>query len=144
MRNINRVIVAGNLTKDPEVRMLPSDTAVCSFSLALNRRYRDKNGETQEETTFIDCEAFGKTAEFLRNYGRKGRALFVEGRLRQDRWQDKDGNNRTALRIVVDNAQFTDSRTEIDGNSDQRETADARTGGPSRLTRKELEELLPF
>ena len=146
MRNINRVIVAGNMTRDPEVRMLPSDALVANFSLALNRRYRDKNGESQEETTFIDCEAFGRTAEFLREYGRKGRALFVEGRLRQDRWQDKEGNPRSAVRIVVDNAQFTDAPMRdgeaASGGSVAGETP--RGNHPSRLSRSELEELLPF
>lgn len=138
MRNINRVIIAGNLTRDPEYRMLPSETPVASFGVALNRRWKDKTGDTKEETTFVDCEAFGRQAEVLRAYGRKGRGLFVEGRLRLDQWQDKEGRHVSKMRVVVDNVQFTDSRSE----SDHGETV--QRAEPSRLSRSELEELLPF
>ena len=136
MRNINRVIMAGNLTRDPEFRQLPSDTPVASFGLALNRRYRSRQGEPQEETSFIDCEAFGRTAEFLRDYACKGRGVFIEGRLRQDRWESEDGKNCSKIRVVVDNVQFTDSPGEAGARGDDRQ--------PSRLTRTELEALLPF
>ncbi len=110
MPNLNRVLLMGNLTRDPELRYLPSNTAVVSLGLAINRRWRNQQGEQQEETTFVDCEAFGKTAELLNQYLTKGRPVFIEGRLRLDQWQDKEGNSRSRLKVVVENFQFIDSR----------------------------------
>ena len=109
MPNFNKVMIMGNLTRDPEQRFLPSNTAVVNIGLAVNRRWRNKEGEQQEETTFVDCEAFGRTAEVMNQYLRKGRPVFVEGRLRLDQWQDKEGNNRSKMKVVVEGFQFIDS-----------------------------------
>lgn len=110
--SFNQVLLMGNLTRDVEVRRTPSNTAVANIGLAVNRRYRTDSGEVKEEVTFVDCEAWGKTAETMAQYLSKGRPVFIQGRLKLDTWQDKnDGTNRSKLKVVVDNFQFVDSRT---------------------------------
>jgi single-strand DNA-binding protein len=107
MPSFNRVTLMGNLTRDPEVRDLPSGTTLCEFGLACNRHFKTANGEDREEVTFIDCTAFGKQAEVIGQYVQKGRPLFVEGRLKYDQWDDKNGGGkRSKLSVVVDNFQF--------------------------------------
>ncbi|MHC4107281.1 MAG: single-stranded DNA-binding protein [Planctomycetota bacterium] len=108
--NFNKVFLMGNLTRDVELKYTPNNQAVAAIGIAVNRRYRTKEGEDREDTTFVDCEAWGRTAEVMNQYLAKGRPVFVEGRLKLDRWQDKDGNNRSKLRVVVENFQFIDSR----------------------------------
>ncbi len=115
MPNLNKVMLMGNLTRDPELRYLPSNMAVVGMGLAVNRRWRNQQGEQQEETTFIDCEAFGKQAEVINQYLKKGRPVYLEGRLKLDQWQDRDGNNRSKLKVIVESFQFIDSRGEGGG-----------------------------
>lgn len=111
MANFNRVMLMGNLTRDVELKYTPSNQAVANIGLAVNRRYKTKDtGEQREETTFVDCEAWGRTAEVMNQYLAKGRPVFIEGRLKLDSWQDKDGGNRSKLKVVVENFQFVDSR----------------------------------
>lgn len=110
MPNLNRVMLMGNLTRDPELRYTPSNTAVAQIGLAINHRWKDQSGEQREEVTFIDCEAWGRTAEVLNQYLRKGRPVYVEGRLKLDQWQDKEGNSRSKLKVVVETFQFIDSK----------------------------------
>ena len=109
MSSYNKVILMGRLTRDVELKYTPSNQAVANISLAINRRFRTSDGQDQEETTFVDCEAWGRTAEVMSQYLSKGRPVFVEGRLKLDRWQDKDGANRSKLKVVVFNFQFIDS-----------------------------------
>ncbi len=104
--NVNTVILAGHLTRDPEMRSLANEKVVVQFGLAINRRYKGADGEAKEDTTFVDCEAWGRTAELIGQYLAKGSAAYVEGRLRLDSWQDKEGKNRQRLKVVVDNVQF--------------------------------------
>lgn len=115
MANYNKVMLMGNLTRDPELRYTANGTAVCNVGIAINRQYRNKEGATTKETTFVDCEAFGRTAEVMNEYLSKGRPVFIEGRLKLDQWQDKDGRNRSKLRVVVESFQF------IDSNPDERQ-----------------------
>ena len=96
----------GNLTRDPQLSYLPSQTAVVEFGLAVNRRWKSKEGEAREETCFVDCRAFGRTAENLNKYMSKGRPLFVEGRLTFDSWTAQDGTKRSKHRVTVENFQF--------------------------------------
>jgi len=110
MPNLNRVMLMGNLTRDPELRYLPSNTPVVNLGLAINRRWKNQQGESQEETTYVDCEAFGRSAEVINQYLRKGRPVYIEGRLRFDQWQDREGQNRSKLKVVVESFQFIDSR----------------------------------
>src|SRR4029077_12780730 len=111
MANFSKVPLMGNLTRDIELRHTPNNTPVAQLGLAINRRWRDANGETKEETTFVDCDAFGKTAENLAKFFSKGRPIFIEGRLKLDTWKDKtDGSNRSKLKVVVDSFEFVDSK----------------------------------
>jgi single-strand DNA-binding protein len=115
--NFNRVFLGGNLTRDPELRHLPnSNTAVCKFGLAINRKFRTADGQQKEEVTFVDCDCFGKTAEMIAQYLRKGRPLFVEGHLKLDQWE-KDGVKQSRLKVVVDSFQFVDAKPESAGQA---------------------------
>lgn len=114
MATFNKVIMMGNLTRDPEMRATPKGTAVCSFSLALNRRYKTETGEDKEEVTFVDVEAYGKQAELIGKYVTKGRPLMVEGRLKLDSWE-KNGEKRSRLKVVLEGFQFMGGRE--DGGS---------------------------
>lgn len=111
MPNLNKVMLMGNLTRDPELRYTPNNTAVTKIGMAINRRWRNQqSGEQQEETTFVDCTAFGRQAELLNEYMRKGRPLFIEGRLNLRQWQAQDGQNRSKLEVVIEQFQFIDNR----------------------------------
>jgi single-strand DNA-binding protein len=115
MANFNKVLLIGNLTRDPELKHTPSNQAVATIGLAVNRNFTTKDGEKREETTFVDCEAWGRQAEVMSQYLSKGRPVMIEGRLKLDQWQDKDGNNRSKLRVVVENFQFLGGRGENGG-----------------------------
>ena len=106
---INRVLLGGNLTRDPVVRFLANEQAVANFGLAINRRYKGADGQQKEEVTFVDVEAWGRTAELVGQYLVKGRSCFIEGRLKLDAWDDKDGQKRSKLKVVADSVQFLDS-----------------------------------
>jgi single-strand DNA-binding protein len=106
MANLNKVMLMGNLTRDPELKYLPSQTAVCDFAMAVNRTWTGQDGVRKEETTFVDCSCFGKTAEVLSKYKKKGDPLFVEGRLKLDQWEAQDGSKRSKMRVIVENFQF--------------------------------------
>lgn len=110
MPNLNRVMLMGNLTRDPELRHTSSNMAVTQIGLAVNRRWKNQQGEPQEEVTFVDCEAWGRTAEVINQYLKKGRPIYVEGRLKLDSWDDKEGNKRSKMKVVIENFQFLDSR----------------------------------
>ncbi len=106
MANLNKVFLIGNLTRDPELRYTPSGTAVTDFGIAVNRRWTSRDGEKREETCFVDMQAWARTAEVISEYCRKGSPIFVEGRLRLETWEGRDGQKRSKLRVVVDNFQF--------------------------------------
>lgn len=135
---INRVLLGGNLTRDPQVRFFANEQAVANFGLAINRRYKGSDGQMNDEVTFIDVEAWGRTAELVGQYLTKGRACFVEGRLKLDSWEDKDGQKRQKLKVVADSVQFLDSgnRGGAGGGSDDApppaSAARGATGQPSR------------
>ncbi len=106
MANYNKILLMGNLTRDPQLSYLPSQTAVVEFGLAVNRRWKDREGGDREETCFVDCRAFGRTAENINKYMSKGRPLFVEGRLTYDTWTAQDGTKRSKHRVTVEGFQF--------------------------------------
>ncbi len=109
--NFNQVILMGNMTRDIEVRFTPQNTAVGTFALAINRSYTLQSGEKREEVSFIDCEAWGKQAEILKQYTSKGSPLFVSGRLKQDTWEDKNGGGkRSKVKVVVEDFKFIGSK----------------------------------
>ena len=103
---INKAFVFGNLTRDPEVRALPSGMNVCSFSVATNRVYRDRDGKKQEQTDFHNVVVFGRQADTVAQYMKKGRSLFVEGRIQTRSWEGKDGEKKYRTEIVADRVQF--------------------------------------
>ncbi len=108
--NFNKVLLMGNLTRDIELKHTSNNNAVGNFGIATNRKWKSADGEWREETTFVDCEVWGRTAETMSKYLRKGRPVFIEGRLKLDTWEDKnDGSKRSKLRVVVENFQFIDS-----------------------------------
>ena len=106
MASFNKVILLGNLTRDPEVRYTPKGTAVTELGMAVNRVYTAENGEKREETTFVDVTLWGRTAEIAGEYLKKGRPVFIEGRLQLDSWEDKQsGQKRSRLRVVAEGLQ---------------------------------------
>ena len=119
MANFNKVIMMGNLTRDPQLSYLPSQTPVVDFGLAANRRYTGNDGQQKDETCFIDCRAFGRVAENINKYCRKGRPLMIEGRLTFDQWEAQDGSKRSKHRITVQNFTFVDSRGGESGPSSE-------------------------
>src|SRR5690554_1904058 len=110
MASFNKVILAGNLTRDPELRYTHKGTAIAKIGLAVNRTWRNEAGETKEEVTFVDVDCFGRTAENVGQYMRKGSAMLVEGRLKLDTWDDKQsGQKRSKLGVVAETIQFLGS-----------------------------------
>jgi single-strand DNA-binding protein len=111
MASYNRVLLMGNLTRDPQLKFLPSQTQVVEFGLAMNRRFKTATGEDREEVCFVDCSAFGRTAEVINQYFTKGKPIFIEGRLKYDQWEDKQGGGkRSKLSVVIENFQFVGGR----------------------------------
>jgi len=106
MASYNKVLLMGNLTRDPELRYTQGGAALVKFGLAVNRKYKGKSGEMVEETCFVDVEGWGASAETFNQYMRKGRGVFVEGRLKLDSWQDKEGQKRSRLVVVMEGFQF--------------------------------------
>ena len=111
MANLNKVMLIGNLTRDPEIKYTPKGTAIADIGLAVNRNYTTESGEKREEVTFIDVTLWGRVAEIVGEYCKKGRPLFVEGRLQLDTWDDKaTGQKRSKLKVVGDNIQLLGGR----------------------------------
>lgn len=111
MANFNKVILAGNLTRDPEVRYTPKGTAIAKFGMAINRTWKSETGETKEEVTFVDIDAFGRSAEVVGQYLKKGRPVLVEGRLKLDTWEDKNTHQKVSkLKVMMESFSFLDSR----------------------------------
>jgi single-strand DNA-binding protein len=117
MANFNKVIIAGNLTRDPELRYTPKGTAVAKITLAVNRVYTaGEGGEKKEEVSFIDVEAWGRQAEVIGQYMKKGRPFLVEGRLKQDSWEDKNTKQKVSkLKVVLESFSFIDGNRGADG-----------------------------
>lgn len=126
--NLNRVMVAGNLTRDPETKFLANENCVASFGLAINRKYKS-GSETKEEVTFLDIEAWGKLAELVGKYLTKGRGAYIEGRLKLETWEDKQsGQKRSKIKIVADSVQF------LGGKDDGAKAEDA----PDKVTHRQV------
>jgi single-strand DNA-binding protein len=117
MNGFNKVILAGNLTRDPELRYTPSGTAIAKFGLALNRKWKDsQSGEMREEVTFVDVDAFGKQAELIGQYMKKGQPILVEGRLKMDSWEDKQTQQKKSrLGVVMEGMTFLGSGNRGEG-----------------------------
>lgn len=119
MASVNKVFLIGNLTRDPEVKYTPKGSAVADVAIAINRYYTTDSGEKREETTFVDVELWGRTAELAGQYLKKGSQVFFEGRLRMDSWEDKNtGQKRNKLRVVAEGMQFLDRKGSGGGGDD--------------------------
>ena len=118
MASFNKVILMGNLTKDPRLASIMSGSTVCEFSIAINRRYT-VNGQEKEEVCFVDIVVWGRQADSCGKYLHKGSAVLVEGRLKTDSWEDKEGNKRSRLRVAADRVQFIGPRSEGNYNRPQ-------------------------
>jgi single-strand DNA-binding protein len=116
MASFNKVILLGNLTRDPETRVTANGNTICKLGLAVSRAYSTRDGERREETTFVDIDAFGKQAEVITKYMRKGRPLMVEGRLKLDQWETNEGQKRSKLGVVLENFQFIGGRDDNSGS----------------------------
>lgn len=117
--SFNKVILQGNLTRDPEVRTMPSGSTIARLGLAVNRTYADKDGNRKEEVTFVDVDAFGKQAEVLARFFTKGRPILIEGRLKLDQWTDKTtGEKKSRLGVVLEGFSFVDSAKSDDARSE--------------------------
>ena len=106
MPNFNKVMLIGHLTRDPQLSYTPNQTAIVDFGLAVNRKWKGQDGSERDETCFVDCSMFGKRAEVVNKYCKKGNPLFVEGRLTFDSWQAQDGSKRSKLKVTVENFEF--------------------------------------
>lgn len=128
MANFNKVILAGNLTRDPELSYTSSSTAICKLGMAINRNWKGQDGEKREETCFVDLTAFGKQAETLNQYMKKGRPLLIEGRLQFSQWTSQEGQKRSKLQVVIETFQFLDGRRD---DGDNRQPAAAAAAAPT-------------
>ena len=141
MASFNKVILIGNLTRDVELKYLPKGTPVCNLSMAVNRRWKTEAGEEKEDVYFAECKAFGKQAETLAQYVRKGHPLLVEGRLTREEWDDKKtGDKRSTTRIMIETFQFLKGRDEGDAPAPRRETASAPAAPAPAAPKPDLDE----
>ncbi len=142
MPNLNKVFLMGNLVRDPELRVTPKGTSICSFGLAINRSFKMESGEQREEVLFVDCEAWGKQGEVIAKYLTKGRPLYVEGRLRLDTWQDKTTNEkRSRMKVVLDQFQFLGEK---DAKPETPIRPEAKAPAPKNTPNDSLDEEVPF
>ena len=132
MSNLNKALLMGNLTRDPELRYTPKGTAVADLGIAVNRRVKDGDNWT-DETTFVDVTVWGKTAENVQKYLTKGRGVFIEGRLQLDQWEDKEtGKKRSKLKVVAENVQFLpDGKSKAEGGPTSRPPSITDNGRPA-------------
>ena len=105
-RGFSKAIIVGNMTRDPELRSTPSGAQVCSFTVAVNRNYRDGSGDNKEQVSFLDCSAWGRSGEIIAQYAKKGSGILVSGRIEQRSWEDKEGQKRSRVEIVVEDFNF--------------------------------------
>ncbi len=144
MRGFSKAIITGNLTRDPELRSTPNGASVCSFSVAVNRNYRDSNGEAKEEVSFIDCSAWGKPGEIISQYGRKGTGILVCGRLSQHSWEDKNtGQKRSRVEVVVEDFNFCQGERNNEENSAKGNFGAAAVASEMNNSVKPAEEVMP-
>lgn len=144
MSNFNLVVLMGRLVRDPEMRYTPKGTAICKIGLAVNRTWKSESGEKMEEPMFCDCDAFGKTAEVIAQYLKKGSSIHLSGRLKMDSWTDKTTNQqRTKLGVVIESFQFMDSGKQDGGESRQR-TAPTASAAPSVQAELDTDQTVPF
>ena len=139
-KGFSKVILMGNLTRDVEMRTTPSGQTVANFSLAVNRTWRDANGQNQEQTSFINCVAWGKAGEIIAQYTSKGSGLLVSGRLDQRSYDDKDGNKRQAVEVVVEDFNFVGGRGSDDAGSSSSAPRQSSSKSSSDVVPEEIDD----
>ena len=150
MANVNKVILVGNLTRDVELKFTPKGTQVAVGSLAINRSYKTDQGEKREETTYVDVEFWGRVAEIVAEYVKKGNPLYVEGRLKQESWEDKEtGKKRARLKVVAENIQLLGSRAKPFAKSFAKSTesesaSESEESGPVSRPLGPVDDDIPF
>jgi len=149
MASFNKVILMGNLVADPDMRVTPGGMSICKFTLAVNRQFTTKEGEQREEVAYVDVDSFGRQAEIVSKYMSKGRPILVEGRLRQDKWENQQGEKRSKLMVVCENFKFVGGRDSDGGDAE--DSGYERTAPPPRQTKSEapppddgIDEDVPF
>ncbi|MGE9295493.1 MAG: single-stranded DNA-binding protein [Puniceicoccales bacterium] len=134
MASFNKVILMGNLVADPEMRVTPGGMSICKFTLAVNRQFSTKEGEQREEVAYVDVDSFGRSAEVISKYLGKGSPILVEGRLRQDKWENQQGEKRSKLMVVCESFKFVGGRdSESGGGGD--DSGYERNSPPPRQTK---------
>jgi single-strand DNA-binding protein len=144
MSSFNRVILLGNITRDPEVRTTATGHTICKLGLATSRQYSTRDGERREETTFVDVDCFGKQAEVIAKYMRKGRPLMVEGRLKLDQWETNDGQKRSKLGVVLENFQFVGGNPDSNSGNSSIESKRSEAGNDKPPSDDTMGEDVPF
>lgn len=119
MASFNKVILLGNLTRDPELRVTPAGQSICKIAVATTRVFNDKEGNQREETTYIDIDSFGRQAEVISQYFTKGKPILVEGRLRLDQWETNEGEKRNKLKVMLESFTFVGSKASNENNAEQ-------------------------
>ena len=110
MPSSNKVLLLGNITRDVQLKQTSGNQSVVEIGVAVNRKYKTKDGQEREEVTFVDCECWGPRAEVIAKYFTKGKPIFIEGRLKLDTWEDKDGQKRSKMRVMIEDFQFVEGR----------------------------------
>lgn len=155
MPALNKVLLMGNLTRDPELRVTPKGTPICQFALAINRQFKMESGESREEVIYVDVEAWGKQGETIAKYCTKGRPLYVEGRLKLDQWEDKNTKEkRSRMKVVLEQFQFlgegrsggtpAGAGEAPSAASPERFSPPPRASSPKPATTENLDEDVPF
>jgi single-strand DNA-binding protein len=146
MASFNKVMLMGNLTRDPDLKFLPSQTACVEFGIACNRKFRTAAGEDKEEVTFVDVTSFGKQAEVINQYFQKGKPIFIEGRLKFDSWEDKQGGGkRSKLTVVIENFQFVGGKDQPEQSHppEENQAAERRRPAPSQRPQQRERATIP-
>lgn len=132
MASFNKVILMGNLTRDPETRVTATGLTICKLGLAVSRSFTTKDGERREETTFVDIDAFGKQAEVITKYFRKGKPILIEGRLKLDQWEANDGQKRSKMGVVMETFQFVGNRDDSDSSGSNSDSGGYEQSSPPK------------
>lgn len=146
MSSFNKVILMGRLTRDPELRSTASGLNICKISIAVSRKFKSADGETKEETTFVDVDSFGKQAEVIAKFFSKGKPIFIEGRLKFEQWETNNGEKRSKMGVVLENFQFIGEKSDSSFSSNSTSSPASRTLEPARVSDSHLDmdEDVPF
>lgn len=148
MASFNKIILLGNLTRDPELRVTANGASICKFGMACSRTFSAQDGTRREETLFVDVDAFGRPAEIISKYMAKGRPIMVEGRLRLDQWESQTGEKRSKHTVVLESFQFVGGRqdgdNQVDGASPYEAKAPAQRAAANASTMGDIDEDVPF